>query len=272
MFLKLRASAACDAARRVDRDSLVAASRGAARLLGDASPDVRVAAAGAIAALATVLVAAEASFAAAAVAARVGECHLDRGDGDVPAGRWSVPRDDWQQGLGEGDDEMVPEGDAVAEAAAEEEAAEERAEKKKKEAPKRSRHADFSAPVKEEESNRTQVEEDEELDPEKAFRSGEQPTPNAFFAKTKKDERRDGSPGGFLCSRGDVATLRQRAPSRVPGPRRRARHARWRARRASRRARGCVSFARARRRRRAPGRHRRRAGRARRDVGVAGAS
>jgi hypothetical protein len=243
MFLKLRASAACDAARRVDRDSLVAASRGAARLLGDASPDVRVAAAGAVAALATVLVAAEASFAAAAVAARVGECHLDRGDGDVPAGRWSVPRDDWQQGLGEGDDDMVPEGDAVAEAAAEEEAAEERAEKKKKEAPKRSRHADFSAPVKEEESNRAQLEEDEALDPEKALRSGEHgKTPERFFRerKDKKDERRDGSPGGFLCSRGDVATLRQRAPSRVPGPRRRARHARRRARRAPRRARGCV--------------------------------
>jgi hypothetical protein len=185
MFLKLRASAACDAARRVDRDSLVAASRGAARLLGDASPDVRVAAAGAIAALATVLVAAEASFAAAAVAARVGECHLDRGDGDVPAGRWSVPRDDWQQGLGEGDDDMVPEGDAVAAAAEEEEAAEERAEKKKKEAPKRSRHADFSAPVKEEESNRAQLEEDEALDPEKALRSGEHPTPKAFSAKEK---------------------------------------------------------------------------------------
>ena len=189
MFLKLRASAACDAARRVDRDSLVAASRGATRLLGDASPDVRVAAAGAIAALATVLVAAEASFAAAAVAARVGECHADRGDGDVPAGRWSVPRDDWQQGLGEGDDDMVPEGDAVAEAAeegaAEEEAAEEeRAEKKKKEAPKRSRHADFSAPVKEEESTRTRLEEDEALDPEKALPSGDRRTPNA--AKTKK--------------------------------------------------------------------------------------
>ena len=183
MFLKLRASAACDAARRVDRDSLVAASRGATRLLGDASPDVRVAAAGAIAALATVLVAAEASFAAAAVAARVGE-YADRGDGDVPAGRWSVPRDDWQQGLGEGDDDMVPEGDAVAEGGGGGAAAEVRAEKKKKEAPKRSRHADFSAPVKEEESTRTRLEEDEALDPEKALPSGDRRPPNA--AKTKK--------------------------------------------------------------------------------------
>ena len=79
---------------------------------------------------------------------------------------------------------MVPEGDAVAEAAEEEAAAEERAEKKKKEAPKRSRHADFSAPVKEEESTRTRLEEDEALDPEKALPSGDRRTPNA--AKTKK--------------------------------------------------------------------------------------
>jgi hypothetical protein len=148
MFLKLRARAACDAARRTDRDSLVAASRNAVRLLGDASPDVRVAAAGALKALATVLVAAEASFAAAAVASRVGECHADRGDADVPAGRWSVPRDDWEQGLGEGDDDMAPEGVAVAEAAGEE-AAEEEAAEKKAAAPKRSRHADFGRPGKE---------------------------------------------------------------------------------------------------------------------------
>ena len=149
MFLKLRARAACDAARRTDRDSLVAASRNAVRLLGDASPDVRFAAAGALEALATVLVAAEASFAAAAVASRVGECHADRGDADVPAGRWTVPRDDWEQGLGEGDDDMAPEGVAVAEAAAGEEAAEEEAAEKKAAAPKRSRHADFARPVKE---------------------------------------------------------------------------------------------------------------------------
>ena len=142
MFLKLRARAACDAARRTDRDSLVRASRGAVRLLNDASPDVRVAAAGALKALATVLVAAEASFAAVAVASRVGECHSDRGDGDVPAGRWSVPRDDWEQGLGEGDDDMAPESDAVAEAAAAEAVETVKTEKKKKKAPKRSRHAD----------------------------------------------------------------------------------------------------------------------------------
>ena len=142
MFLKLRARAACDAARRTDRDSLVRASRGAVRLLNDASPDVRVAAAGALKALATVLVAAEASFAAVAVASRVGECHADRGDGDVPAGRWSVPRDDWEQGLGEGDDDMAPESDAVAEAAAAEAVETVKTEKKKKKAPKRSRHAD----------------------------------------------------------------------------------------------------------------------------------
>ena len=99
--------------------------------------------------MATVLVAAEASFAAAAVASRVGECHTDRGDADVPAGRWTVPRDDWEQGLGEGDDDMAPEGVAVAEAAAGEEAAEEEAAEKKAAAPKRSRHADFARPVKE---------------------------------------------------------------------------------------------------------------------------
>ena len=152
MFLKLRARAACDAARRTDRDSLVAASRNAVRLLGDASPDVRFAAAGALVALAAddragrrrgVVRGGGGGIARGRVP------HRPRVDADVPAGRWTVPRDDWEQGLGEGDDDMAPEGVAVAEAAAGEEAAEEEAAEKKAAAPKRSRHADFARPVKE---------------------------------------------------------------------------------------------------------------------------
>ena len=143
MFLKLRARAACDAARRTDRDSLVAASETRCACwvtrAGRASPPPARRGAGDRAGRRRGVVRGGGGIARGRVP------RGPRGRGR-PAGRWTVPGR-LGAGLGEGDDDMAPEGVAVAEAAAGEEAAEEAAEKKAA-APKRSRHA-AARPVKE---------------------------------------------------------------------------------------------------------------------------
>jgi len=97
MGLRLRARAAADAARATDRSSIVSAARGAQTLLAEFSAQVRFAAAAALAKLAILLVAAEATFAAEAVAAHIGDMDDDDGGvGNIPRMRWSVDPDDWE--------------------------------------------------------------------------------------------------------------------------------------------------------------------------------
>lgn len=105
MFLKLRARAACDAARRVDLFSVIETAKGVLALLYDTSPDVRIAVAFALRPIGALLVAAEASFVATAVGNEIGEIHHDWGDADVPANRWALPFEDWETPCnGVGDD------------------------------------------------------------------------------------------------------------------------------------------------------------------------
>ena len=148
MFLKLRARAACDGARRVDRDALIEAAKGTLVLLTDSSPDVRIAVAGALKVIGALLVAAEATFAASAVANEVGDVHTDFGDCDVPAPRWELPPEDWQQ-LSDGNNDMRLEDTRVEEKVGDTNIEKTKETKKKEFKKVRSRHADFeSAPVK----------------------------------------------------------------------------------------------------------------------------
>ena len=107
--LKIRARAACDAARATDRASIVAAAKGVVALARDASPATRRAAAHATAKLAALLVACEASRAAEAVGAAMDDPDRDSGDAPAPRLAWDVPADDWETGRGVGDDDMIPE-------------------------------------------------------------------------------------------------------------------------------------------------------------------
>ena len=109
--LKLRARAACDAARATDRAAIVAAAKGAVALLKDASLATRRAAANAVARLAALLVACEASRAAEVVGAAMDDLDRDFGDAPAPRLRWDVPPDDWETGRGAGDDDMAAEED-----------------------------------------------------------------------------------------------------------------------------------------------------------------
>ena len=83
MGLKLRARAAADGARATDRASIIAAARGAQALLTELSVSVRFSAAAALAKLAVLLVAAEATFTAGAVAAQIGDVDDDEAGGSL---------------------------------------------------------------------------------------------------------------------------------------------------------------------------------------------
>ena len=107
--LKLKARAACDAARAADRGSIVIAARGALALLLDLTPAVRVAAAAALGKLGALLVAGEATAAAEKIAEIVGDEDEDDGCGRVPAVRWNREPDDWETGRGPGEDDMEAE-------------------------------------------------------------------------------------------------------------------------------------------------------------------
>ena len=107
--LKLKARAACDAARATDRGSIVIAARGALALLLDLTPAVRVAAAAALGKLGALLVAGEATAAAEKIAETVGDEDEDDGCGRVPAVRWNREPDDWETGRGPGEDDMEAE-------------------------------------------------------------------------------------------------------------------------------------------------------------------
>ena len=107
--LKLKARAACDAARAADKGSIVIAARGAQALLLDLTPAVRVAASVALGKLGILLVAAEATAACEKIAETVGDEDEDDGCGRVPAMRWTRDADDWETARGPGEDDMEAE-------------------------------------------------------------------------------------------------------------------------------------------------------------------